>query len=184
MRKKVLVIPSYLRDRPRPWLVAAALLVCRSCEQVDHNAQCLSELIERALPDDRGHPTLDIANDLVRKPHDLSPTLGRDDELRSPVDLFGPTLHVPERLEFIHDPTDDLLVSPRAPREFGRASAFFVKMGDDGTVEMGQLFMAGFPQLRVELVVDREEKLRGQDSEAGLSPLLSWPWSRGRHELE
>src|SRR3990170_4092982 len=76
MRKKVLVIPSYLRDRPRPWLVAAALLVCRSCEQVDHNAQCLSELIERALPDDRGHPTLDIANDLVRKPHDLSPTRG------------------------------------------------------------------------------------------------------------
>src|SRR3989337_2369811 len=40
------------------WLVAAALLVWRSCEQVDHNAQCLSKLIERALPDDRGHPII------------------------------------------------------------------------------------------------------------------------------
>jgi hypothetical protein len=44
--------------------------------------------------------------------------------------------------------------------------------------------VSGVREPGVKLVVDREEKPRGQDPEAGLSPLLSWPWSRGRHVLE
>jgi len=141
------------------------------CQRVDDGAQPLPELVIGVLPECLGLSTLDIADDFVREPYDPASAFGRHDQFRPPVALFGTTLNVPERFEFVDDSADYLFVTTGSSCEFRGPEAVVIEVGDDGAVGSGEVSVPGLLQMGVELVLDGEQQSGGQDAKPRLAPL-------------
>src|SRR6266487_4450309 len=99
----------------------------RSCSRRrpprDHAAQDVAELGIGAAPERVCVPRLDVRDDLVLEPDLLETALGREYQLGAAVLGIRAALDVAERLQFVDDPADDLLVPSREAGEIGRADS-------------------------------------------------------------
>src|SRR3954452_12412140 len=125
-----------------------------------------------------GVPGFDFGDHLVAQANLVQASRGGEDQLRAPIRGIRTPLYVPEVLELVDEPPDDLLVATAQVRQLRRPDAVLVEIGEHRAVSRMQVVVSRLREPREELLLQREQQPAGEHPEIRV-PLLPFAASRG-----